>query len=147
VIFQMQHSEEDGSPFEITAMVDVVFILLAFFVLTTRIQLPERDFSMGYQETRLAVGAKAEDFPATISVQLNRTGSGVAIKVGQADLPANDFDAIRRKLTAIDMPDITVVIRADPSLTFDQVTRALDAVFASPMRKVSLSDLELKQEA
>jgi biopolymer transport protein ExbD len=129
---------------KIAPMVDMVFILLAFFIMGTQFLSPERDFSMGYRKAELAPGAAREDFPSTIPVQLRRTGAGVAITVGQARLPDNDFDAIRAKLSQINMPGIAVLVMADPALTVDQVARALDAALASPMKRVSVARLRVR---
>ena len=121
------------------AMVDVVFILLSFFVMATQFALPERDFAMGHRRPGAAAGAVREDFPSVIPVRLRRSGAGVAITVGQARLADNDFDALRAKLTEINMPGIGVAFVADPDLSVGQVARALDAALASPMKQVSVA--------
>jgi len=141
VKFRDRGGERDGSLLQIAPMVDVVFILLAFFVMGTRVRIPERDFAMGYRPAALARGAVAEDFPTAIPIQLRRAGEGVAITVGQARLPDDQFDAIRAKLTEINLPHLDVLVMADPLLSVDQVVRAMDAVLASPMKKVSVSRL------
>lgn len=139
--FGVAPSRGSEETIEMTAMVDVVFILLSFFVMATQFRTHERDFDMGYAQARLAAGAAAEDYPKTIPVALRNTPRGVAITVGQARLPADGYDALREKLREIDMPGIPVAILADPSLSVDQVSRALDAVLASPMKNVSVARL------
>jgi biopolymer transport protein ExbD len=126
---------------QIIPMVDVVFTLLAFLVMGTQLKTPERDFAMGYREAALARGAEARDFPAAVIIQLRQTAEGVAITTGEARLPNDEFDAICAKLAEINMPGLDVVIMADPSLTVDQVARAMDAALASPMKKISVSRL------
>ncbi len=126
---------------QIIPMVDVVFTLLAFLVMGTQFRMPERDFAMGYREVTLARGAEARDFPAAVIIQLRQTPEGVGITIGQARLPNDQFDAIRAKLSEIDMPGLDVMIMADPALTVDQVARAMDAALASPMKKISVSRL------
>jgi biopolymer transport protein ExbD len=126
---------------QIIPMVDVVFTLLAFLVMGTQIRALERDFAMGYREAGLARGALAQDFPTAVLVELRQTPEGVGIRIGQARLPTDQFDAICAKLTEINMPGLDVVISADPALTVDQVARAMDAALASPMKKVSVSRL------
>jgi biopolymer transport protein ExbD len=126
---------------QIVPMIDIVFTLLAFLVMATEIRAPERDFAMGYRQMQLARGAAAGDFPAAVVVQLRATAEGVAITIGQARLPNDQFDAIRAKLAEINMPGLDVVIVADPALTVDHVARAMDAALASPMKRVSVSRL------
>jgi len=141
VRFGLPQTDEGEDLLKMPAMVDMVFILLAFFVMATQFALPERDFAMGYRKPGLAEGAVREDFPSTIPIRLTRAGTGVAITIGQARLPDDDFDAIRAKLAEINMPAIGVVILAEPSLSVDQVARALDAALASPMKRVSVGRL------
>jgi biopolymer transport protein ExbD len=126
---------------QIIPMVDVVFTLLAFLVLGTQLKMPERDFAVGYREAALSSGAEARDFPAAVVVQLRQTAEGVAITMGQARLPNDQFDAIRAKLAEINMPALDVVLMADPALTVDQVAQAMDAALASPMKRISVSRL------
>ena len=141
MIFPAAQFGRSDETIEMTAMVDVVFILLSFFVLATQFRLHELDFPMGYERATLVPGASAEDFPAAVPVSLRNTPAGVAITVGRAALPDDGYDQLRAKLTEINMPSIPVTLLADPSLSVDQVSRALDAVLASPMNKVALSAL------
>ncbi|MBM4017999.1 MAG: hypothetical protein FJ288_06660 [Planctomycetes bacterium] len=138
-----RHDDAGDAQLQIAPMVDMVFTLLAFFVLGTQVGLPERDFAMGYHDRPLAPGAEAQDFPSAIVVQLRGTPEGVAIIIGQARLPNDQFDAIRAKLAQINLPALDVIIQADPALTVDQVARAMDAALASPMKKISVSRLRL----
>ena len=142
-------SEADGAQgVQMTAMVDVVFILLAFFVMASQFRLPERDFSMDCGRSgQAAEGAAAGDFPSYIPVRLRRSGAGVAITVGQARLRDDDFGGIRAKLTEINMPDIDVRIFGEEELSVGQLFVAIDAVLASPMKKVSWSALDVGRAA
>lgn len=142
--FTPEQPDDAGDLLKAPAMVDVVFILLAFFVMATQFLLPERDFAMGHREAGFGGGAVREDFPSIIQVRLKGTPAGVAITVGQARLPHDDYGAIREKLAEINMPAIGVLILADPSLRIDDVARALDAALASPMKKVSVAKLAVQ---
>jgi biopolymer transport protein ExbD len=132
---------EPDELFQITPMVDMVFTLLAFFIMATSIGPQERDFGLGYQEAQLAPGAEAGDFPIVVPIELRAQDEGVAITVGRARLANNDFDAVRAKLTQINMPALSVVVMAEPGLTVEQVAAAVDAVLKSPMRRVSVAPL------
>jgi biopolymer transport protein ExbD len=136
------HDDEDGELFEITAMVDVVFILLAFFVLSVAFERPERDLSIGYAQASLPTGSTAEDFPAQVMVRLWPGENGaVRLAMGDRQLPDDRFDQITATLAHMDMPQIPVVIAASANLTVQQVAQAMDAVLASPMKRMSLSRL------
>jgi len=130
--------------FQMVSFVDVVFVLLSFFVLGSSFRMPERDFGLGYaeaQKAQLSPGAKAGDFPENVQVELRLKDTGVGITVGRARLADNNFDAIRAKLTEINMPSLGVLVLAEPSLSVDQVAKAMDAVLASPMKKISVAAL------
>ena len=133
--------DEEAEAFRIAPMVDIVFILLAFFVLASEFRLPERDFDMGYDPAVSGAGALREDLPERVPVELRNSDGRTAITIGQARLPDDDFDSIRAKLADINLPDLPVAVLADPTLTVDQVARAVDSVLASPMKKVSIAKL------
>jgi biopolymer transport protein ExbD len=137
--FQTDHDATITEPFELPSMVDLVFILLSFFILATQLRILERDFTSGYQPQEVPQAVLAEDLPASIPVELRSVPGGVAIRMGHSPLGINRFDAIREALTEINLPATPVVLSADGALSVDQVARALDAVLASPMRNVSLS--------
>jgi biopolymer transport protein ExbD len=131
-----------AKPFQLPAMVDIVFILLSFFVMATQFRLLENDFALGYQKQATAQGSAREDFPETIRVRLAPAEQGVAITIGQAALALDDYDGITERLSEMNMPGIDVLMEADPSLTVAQVARALDAVLASPMNRVSVTGVD-----
>ena len=131
--------ERQDEPFQLTAMVDVVFILLSFFVMATQLRLPELDLPVSHRELSLAEGAALEDFPTRVVLTLRRAPSGqVAIRLGRAALPDNGFDEIRARLTEINLPEVPVLVQTDSALSVDEWARALDAVLASPMNKISI---------
>ena len=133
---------EESLAFQMIAMVDVVFILLAFFVLSSTFDRPERDFAMRHSKAQaLGEGSIAEDFPTYIPVRIRPSGEGVSIAIGQARLGDDDYAAITAKLAEINMPQLMVRIEADPNLTVEQVAKAMDAVLVSPMKKLSVSRL------
>ena len=55
------HTVEDT--FQMAAMVDIVFILLAFFVMATRFHQPEHDLEMGYRKAALLVRLGLRTYP------------------------------------------------------------------------------------
>jgi biopolymer transport protein ExbD len=136
------HPEEPHEyEFQMTSFVDVIFVLLSFFVLGTTFIAAERDFDLGYREGKLSPGVRSEDFPDHVRVELRRGPDGVAITIGRAQLAANNFDGIRAKLAEINMPQLGVLMLAEPDLSVDQVAKAMDAALASPMKKISVAAL------
>ncbi len=132
---------EEGDWFQLAPMVDIVFTLLSFFIMATQLKLDEVDLGMGYRHQAAGLAQASVDLPTSIPVQLRRTPAGVGISVGRAQLKDNDFDGLRNKLAEINMPQLEVIVAGDPTLTVEQVARGLDAVLASPMKRLSLARL------
>lgn len=141
--FTRELREEAGEFFELPAMVDMVFILLSFFVMATQLRLNELDLAMRYRSQAAGTGSIAQDLPKSIPIELRKTAGGVGITVGRARLPDNDYEALRQKLIEINLPDVEISLAADPALTVDQVARGLDGVLASPMKRVALCRLTI----
>ncbi|MFK7961262.1 MAG: biopolymer transporter ExbD [Phycisphaerales bacterium] len=128
--------------FDITSMVDVVFILLAFFVLTAKFFDAERDVEIGASAMRGA-GIVSGDLPPEILVRLAQLdGETVAISLGERMLPAGDFDALRDRIRDLDLPGVPVVLAIDPALDVQVAVRGLEAVQAGQARVVSFARLE-----
>ena len=123
----------------LAALVGVAFILLALPILAAPRHGPERDLPIACAAAEVGPPAAEGDVPPVIAIRLKRSEAGVAIRVGPLRLADNDFRAIRSKLTEINMPMIGVQLLADPSLSVEQVTRALDEVLSSPMKRVTLA--------
>lgn len=141
--FNRHIEEESDELFQVSAMVDVVFILLAFFVLSVRFTGGERDLPLGYQEQSQSTGAAAQDMPAAVLVKLGPAdGGAVSIRVGDAMLPDDGFEQLTVLLQQIDLPTVPVVIQADANLSVQQVATGMDAVLASPMKRLSLAARE-----
>ena len=142
--FHTNEPEEDAEDLlNLTSMIDVVFTLLAFFIITVRIFGVERDAAVGAAARAGAAQQLVKgDLPDAVMIRLTENGaaaSKMSIEIGgqQFDEPA----AITRQLADINLPDVPVVFASSPNLTVEQVTGAVDAALSSPMRKVSMRAL------
>ena len=139
--------EDEEPQLNITPMVDLVFNLLAFFVLTTS-YIVERNLAVGSQPpTHRAVAVAAGDLPQFIVVRLTaRPGGGaVGMSVGQSTLPDDGFAALTTKLTEINLPETPVLIAAEPDVAIDGVAKVMSAALASPMKRLAFSELASKR--
>jgi biopolymer transport protein ExbD len=135
--------DESEDLLNLTSMIDVVFTLLAFFIITVRVFGVERDAAVG---AAAKAGGAAQlvkgDLPDAVMIRLVENPAA-ATKIG-IEIGGQHFDepaAITRQLSDINLPDVPVVFASSPSLTVEQVTGAVDAALQSPMRKVSLRAL------
>ena len=142
--FHATEPEEDAEDLlNLTSMIDVVFTLLAFFIITVRIFGVERDAAVGAAARAGAAQQLVKgDLPDAVMIRLVESG-GAAPKMS-IEIGGQTFDepaAITRQLSDINLPDVPVVFASSPNLTVEQVTGAVDAALSSPMRKVSLRAL------
>ncbi len=136
---------EDQELINVASMVDVVFILLAFFVLSTQFLGTEKDVNVSYQQLTDSSGSATDDLPPSIPIRLKADGrGGVLIAIGENMVTEGGFEAITATLTQINMPDIPVAIAADPELSVEVVAQAMDAVLGSPMKNLALGKLKVK---
>jgi biopolymer transport protein ExbD len=125
----------------LTSMIDVVFTLLAFFVITVRFFGAERDAVVGSERpVQQVAGVAKGDLPERVTIQLLEQGNGgMRIRIGSNEY--SEAAAITRQLQEIGLPDVPVVFSASPGLTVEQVTGAVDAALKSPMKNVTLRRL------
>jgi biopolymer transport protein ExbD len=142
--FGQNEPEEDSEDLlNLTSMIDVVFTLLAFFIITVRVFGVERDAAIGAAGK---AGGAAQlvkgDLPDAVMIRLVESPSAatkLAIEIGGQHF--EDPAAITRQLSEINLPEVPVVFASSPNLTVEQVTGAVDAALQSPMKKVSLRAL------
>ena len=142
--FGQNEPEEDSEDLlNLTSMIDVVFTLLAFFIITVRVFGVERDAAIGAAGK---AGGAAQlvkgDLPDAVMIRLVESPSAatkLAIEIGGQHF--EDPAAITRQLSEINLPEVPVVFASSPNLTVEQVTGAVDAALQSPMKRVSLRAL------
>ena len=137
-----RHSSE-GVELNVTAMLDMAFQLLAFFILTFRPAPFEPALQLHVPPARAAVhrdgpelGEKSIDMatfqPAginTLRINLFSTSGGLD-RITLNDLPAETFDVLRNNMRAIlrdpDGAVEQVVVQASESLRYDEVMKVIE---------------------
>ncbi|ARN55832.1 ExbD/TolR family protein [Sedimentisphaera salicampi] len=80
-------SSSSGLKFQITALTDIVFLLLVFFVATTRFRPTEGELPMGLPTTNLA-GAASTVLIDPLIVELDSEQEGMIIRYGENEVMA-----------------------------------------------------------
>ena len=152
--FESNAPDEDAEDLlNLTSMIDVVFTLLAFFIITVRIFGIERDAAIGAAQRDQAGLAKG-DLPDAVLVRVlssKPSGDGGAgqqqmtIEIGGQQYTS--AAAVTKQLDEINLPDVPVIVASAPTLTIEQVTGVVDAALHSPMKKVSLRQLSAEELA
>jgi len=139
-------SEDEKIELQMTAMIDVVFLLLIFFVTTMKFAAIEGNLPayLPKKEKRIAV-ANAQTAPdekaelEDIVLRLSTEGGKFEIAVGRAILP--NFRQLAFKLDRLhrQFPKQNIVLDADPDVPFGKVVQALNACAAAEYFNVSFA--------
>jgi biopolymer transport protein ExbD len=136
----------DKVDLNMTPMIDIVFLLMAFFIMTLKIVSLEGDFDI-----KMPRGASAGPAPLiAIPVRLTADPQGAlsGIRIGDRDLA--DFDELRAAVRDLlggsqpgggpsgDDADVEIEIDADPTLRYAYTIEAVTAVtdYIGPDRRV-----------
>ena len=129
----------DSSPaIELTPVIDIVFLLLIFFLVATTFQQTER-------EMQIALPEAESGGPISVSLRelvVNIQSDGSVI-VGGRSVSLEDLRTIVGD--AVDAnPEQKVTVRADKSATYDRVVGVLDACKAAGIQEPYLDTVPLR---
>ncbi len=129
--------EREEPEINLTSLIDVVFLLLIFFMVSTtferhallRLDLPE------------AATAETETVPDIIELVITEDGQ---IYIGEEQLVDDRRATLQAAIAGkfADHPEGVLVIRADGEASHRLVVRALDAAAAEGIRRVSIATVE-----
>lgn len=134
---QIRHANHGSRKAELqmTAMIDIVFMLLVFFIMTFTIVAPEGDFNVQMPTGRRAPPPSL--LPITIRLRADDDGRLAAIVVGgQAPVKNNDFNLLRAQILdlvghgtdASVAAETEVILDCDHQLRYEYVVDAITAV-------------------
>ena len=111
-----------------TPMIDVVFLLLTFFVMTFKIIVPEGDFNV--QMSAMGQAQSFEIDTDSVQVRLVAQENGLLSAIQLNGNNVENFDLLRRLVSEIVLtkPDLEVVICPDEHLHYEYVIKAITAV-------------------
>ena len=124
----------DKIDINMTPMIDVVFQLITFFMLTLRTVITEGDFDIR-MPLGASAGAAAEDQLPPVRVKMTAGPEGERTSLTMNGQPVGDFEELRRRIidlvgagpgSAADKAEVE--LDCDPNLSYDNVIRAVTAV-------------------
>ena len=143
-------TDRDNDDLAMTSMIDVVFLLLIFFVWTSSFDLPETNLpgsiAMAPEpvETEVAGGptpqtALQETSPTEIIVRIIDDPGGQSYRVGAVEL--SNHSALQKKLSTIaSLPvDMLVIIDPDPEISVADTIKVFDLARSLKFPKVLLA--------
>jgi biopolymer transport protein ExbD len=123
---------------QMTPMIDVVFQLLVFFVMSFRIVSLEGDFNV--RMPLLAQGPQINDAaPLRLSIAADDAGDVKAMRLGSVDLPPADWQELQRRVVVLAGTQhspgarehaLSVQVACDYNLRYDHALAAVSAVSA-----------------
>lgn len=127
--------EENNLELNMTAMIDIVFQLLIFFIMTLNIVTPEGDFNIKMPLSAPASGEIDPTLSQTIKLTMTADGGGTISSMRMGENTVAGFDELRSRIlntvNAAGGPgkaDIEVELDCDEQLHYDYVVKAITAV-------------------
>lgn len=122
--------------FQMTAMIDVVFLLLCFFITTSVFSQWEYEIAITLPTAQ--TGKIPDRLPGEIIINIDRSG---AVSVNRAAL---SLDELKKRLVrlAAYFPGQPVVLRADKATSYENLIRVVDACRQADIWNFSLATRE-----
>ena len=118
-------------------MIDVVFLLLIFFMCTSAIKAIEDEIRTDLPRTGAGKAERDEDFDA---VRIRLTGTGKAVLVACDGQPCATFDALTAMLKARRaIGDVPAIIQGESGVPFGYMVGALDACHRADLHRVAFA--------
>ena len=109
---------------DITSLVDIVFLLLIFFVVTTTFR-ESPGLNLDLPETRDAAGVRLRDLE--VSVVAAGAAGGAVVYLGEQAISIDELEErLRIEIASREQDRRALVVRADREVRFDTVFRVLD---------------------
>ena len=131
---------EEAASVPISSMIDIVFLLIIFFIVTATLDKDLQDESVLLADAPNGRPVVKQD-PRTITVNLRMDGS---MNIGGRPISADQLTALLEdvKRTTPDPMSIPIVIRGDRQVQYYYGAKVLDAVKKTGLYKVSLAGLQ-----
>ena len=131
---------EEAASVPISSMIDIVFLLIIFFIVTATLEKDLQDESVLLADAPNGRPVAKQD-PRTIIINLRMDGS---MTIGGRVLTGPQLTALLEdvKRTTPDPKSIPIVIRGDRQVQYHHGSKVLDAIKAAELSHVSLAGLQ-----
>ena len=131
---------EEAASVPISSMIDIVFLLIIFFIVTATLEKDLQDESVLLADAPNGRPVVKQD-PRTIIINLRMDGS---MTIGGRVMTGPQLTALLEdvKRTTPDPKSIPIVIRGDRQVQYHYGSKVLDAIKAAELSHVSLAGLQ-----
>lgn len=134
--------KQDTSSVEvpITSMIDIVFLLIIFFVVTAAIDKEAVDESIRLAKSYYVPPPTKQD-PRTITLNVKRVGDNkpAKIAIAQSNQSLAGLGPILRNMMSKYGNDIPIVVRADGAVKYKEIDRIIEVVGKAGLYRIRLS--------
>ncbi|MEO1009218.1 MAG: biopolymer transporter ExbD [Planctomycetota bacterium] len=130
-------ADEDAPSIEITPIIDMVFLLLIFFLVATTYQQSERELEIALPEAEAAGPISA----MLREIIINVDGAGRIIVGGQA-ITLEELRTLVADAVEVN-PDQKVSVRGDKDIAYGSIVRVLDVCKAAGVQQPFLDTVPL----
>ncbi|MDO4527379.1 MAG: biopolymer transporter ExbD [bacterium] len=123
--------------FQMTAMMDIVFLLLCFFVTST--VFSQWEYTMDIQLPSAKSGKIAAAMSFETKLNINKEG---VVTVQGVTYTGKALDTFLERLAAITGPNDAVIVRADAKTPYEEFMKVVDACKRVGIQNLSLSTVE-----
>jgi len=120
---------KSGVAIEITPLVDMVFLLLIFFLVATTFHQTEREMHIA-----LPVASSAEPISVSLRELIVNVDANGDVFIGGRMMSIDDVTAIVREAVAVN-PEQKVTVRGDKGTAYANVVRVLDVCKANGIQQ------------
>jgi len=128
--------EHENFQINLTSLIDVVFLLLIFFMVATSFLDPEKEIGIELPEAQS--GVAAEQMPDEIIINVLRDGRLI---VSGTEVDRTGLRSALERAARLD-PDTPVTIRGDRQVAHEQVVGVMDACGLAGLTNLAVGTLE-----
>ena len=138
--------ESEDTNIELTPLIDVVFLLLIFFMVSTTFT---REATIEVNLPEVSEQAEEQDEPKRFELHIGKDASFALQKPGEERatlLRSRDPAILRQALRELTVPDLLMVIRADRKAPHEAVVQAMDVAGKLGILRISFATQEVIEE-
>lgn len=129
-------SDEESSGVRIAPLIDVVFLLLVFFLVATTFYESEKDITI-----RLAAATEGAERDSVIDLLMVNIGEAGVIVINQRVYSENELEALLRDSIQRN-PQLAVIIRCDRRARHADFVKVLNLCERTAVRQVSVATFQ-----
>jgi biopolymer transport protein ExbD len=135
----MRSSKYEDLEIPLASLIDIVFLLIIFFVVTSAIDKEALDESVRLAETYFVNPVRKRD-PRTVTVNIKKINEReTEVNIGQIPLSLKTLASVLAKTRASYGNDVPVVIRSDGQVQYREVDKVMKIIGEAGLYRIKLS--------